>query len=90
MDSGACQFCFPVMCWWDENPNNRKHQRVKALTFFVTIGVAGALLLEDWDTTTKGHQNVFSNLKPTLKGYLNKLYGVEGSEAGQSEGKGQD
>lgn len=85
----SCLFV-PVMCWWDENPNNRKHQRVKALTFFVTIGVAGALILEDWDSTTKGQPNVFSNLKPALKGFLNRLYGVEGDQAGGSGGKVQD
>ena len=57
--------------------------QVKAGTAIVTVITAGFCLLYDWDRA-QGDHNVFSGIRPALKGVLNRLYGVS---PGKDEGE---
>ena len=57
-------------------PVTTNHIRIKAWTAGVTTAALFVLLLSDWENTA-GSNNVFSSVRPRLKGALNTLYGVE-------------
>ena len=67
-----------------EEPPNPVHLKLKAGTAVVTVALAAALLLFDWDSQT-GHQTVFSSVRPTVKAALNRLYGREGANGQQQQ-----
>jgi hypothetical protein len=54
-----------------EEPVTPSQLRVKAVTAVVTAGALLALLLNDW-----GEGNVFSPIRPALRGALNRAYGL--------------
>lgn len=58
--------------------------KVKAWTAVLTVVVAASCLLHDWDKST-GTQNVFSAVRPAVKGALNRLYGVDGGGGGSKQ-----
>lgn len=65
-----------------DEPPSPAHLRLKAGTAVVTVALAVGLLLFDWDASSRGPKTVFSNVRPTLKATLNRLYGREGQPAG--------
>lgn len=50
--------------------------RVKAVTAVVTTITAASLILFDWDAAS-GQRTAFSSIRPTIKSWLNQVYGVE-------------
>lgn len=54
-----------------EDPPTPGQLRIKAATTVVTAGVLLSLLLHNW-----GEGNVFSPIRPALRSFFNRLYGL--------------
>lgn len=64
-----------------EEPPSPFQLRVKAGTIVLTAAVTAALLLYDWDKSSSSTgANIFSQIRPSLKGFFNYLYGVDTSK----------
>lgn len=53
--------------------------RIKALTAGVTSALLVVLVLTDWDSII-GHPNLFSGVRPVVRGFFNRVYGVDHSK----------
>lgn len=68
----ACQ-----MSWFDHrSPETlKRHKRLQIFSYIATFAFTAVLVLRtDWSVHSRGHEHIFSHLKPTLKAYLNRLY----------------
>ena len=65
-----------------EEPPTPGQLRIKAATAVTTVFALGILLLHDW-----GPNNVFSGIRPALKSYFNRIYGVTPNQQGETAEK---
>lgn len=67
------------MSWFDHRDKEtlKRHKRFQIFTYVATFTLTTVLVLRtDWYVHSRGHEHVFANLKPTLKGYFNKIFNV--------------
>ena len=69
-----------------DEPPSTFQLRVKAGTAVLTVAIVAALLLHDWDKAAGGGPpTVFSSVRPAVKAWVNRVYGVGGTQQQQEQ-----